>query len=160
MNHPRNFAVGLLTIVLLKTLAATAQGHFPSNIPFDQPTLSDVVARVKRLGVKRGQTVYLRMDRLGAPESLHTRNPDTYMRGQEAGNVWASRAASGELTVIVTTADYGHAGSLGYGYSETPPRASNGQLSLAEDAEHSLSCTDAQHKVAEKWWEVWSCEMD
>jgi hypothetical protein len=122
--------------------------------------MSEVVARVKRLGMKPGEMIYLRLDNLAKPESLRTRNPNAYMRGQEAGNVWASRGAAGKFTVIVVTVDMGHAGSQGYGYSETPPHQERGRYSLDEDAEHSLSCTDPKHKVAENWWEVWSCEMD
>jgi hypothetical protein len=144
----------------LSELSDGGRGFAAQNMAFDRKKMSDVVERVKRLGVKPGEMIYLRLDNLADPESLHSRNRDTYMRGREAGNVWASRAPTGEFTVIVVTVDMGHAGSLGYGYSETPPHEERGQYSLDDDAEHSLSCTDLQHRVAENWWEVWSCEMD
>jgi len=146
-------------LAALLTTIAVASGCTP-NVPFDSKKMSDVVEGVKRLGMKPGEMVYLRLDNLTDPASLHARNPNTYMRGQEAGNVWANRSTTGEYTVIVVTVDQGHAGSLGYGYSETPPYEERGQYSLDEDAEHSLKCTDPQHRVAEKWWEVWSCEAD
>jgi len=156
----RVIAAALSLFALSNCSAADSPGRAPMAIPFDAKTMNEVVANIRQRGIKPGETIYLRLGSLTAPASLHERNPATYMRGREAGNVWANRADNGELTVIVTTLDGGHAGSLGYAYSETPPPQASGQFALAEDAEHSLSCTDAHNKVAEKWWAVWSCEMD
>jgi hypothetical protein len=153
-------AVSLRSLALLMAIAITSLGCSQSNTPFNSHKMGQVVERVKRLGMKPGETLYLRLDSLAAPASLHTRNRDAYPRGQEAGNVWASGSPRGELTVIVVTVDKGHAGSQGYGYSETKPREARGLYSLAEDAEHSVSCTDPQHRVGERLWEVWSCETD
>ncbi len=157
-RRPAELVFSLFTF--LSIVAATLPGCARSMSAFDNKNLNEVVERVKRLGMKPGETIYLRLDSLATPASLHPRNPNTYMRGQEAGNVWASRAPTGEFTVIVVAEDRGHAGSRGFGYSEAPPQVTSGRYSLDEDAEHLLSCTDLQHKIDKNWWEVWSCEAD
>jgi hypothetical protein len=132
--------------------------HKP-NIPFDSSTMNAVVDQVKKLGPQPGKTLALRLESLDEPKSLRARRDAENDRGMETGNVWASRAETGELTVIVLTLDEGHAGRHGYAYSEKPPRREPSGIYEIDEYEY-LNCTDPTKQVADRWWEVWSCWMD
>jgi len=156
-------AVVALVIVVAAVPAGVAVIHrlvTQPNIPFNRPCLNAVVEQVKVQGMRPGGRLELRLENLCDPRSLRSRRPEDDDRGNEAGNVWASRAPTGELTVIVETVDNGHAGRGGYVYSEKPPQqAPDGRYEVGEESDY-LGCTDPGHEVADKWWEVWNCEMD
>lgn len=131
------------------------------NVPFEQPHFQALVEAVKARGIKPGEeNIELRFDRMNDPRSLRLLGPSEYMRGREAGNVWASRDPNGKLTVIIVTKDLGHAGQFGYAYSEIPPQKVGKDEHLEFGELPNLRCTDADWKVAENWWQVVNCEMD
>lgn len=131
------------------------------NISFKRSCLNADVAQVKARGVRPGGRIELRLEDLCDPRSLRPRRPEDNERGKEAGNVWASRAPTGELTVIFETVDNGHAGRGGYVYSETPPEhEQDGRYEVGGEESDYLGCTDPGHQLTDRWWEVWNCEMD
>lgn len=134
------------------------------NVPFEQNRLQALVEAVEAMGVKSGEEeIEMRFDRMDDPQSLRLRRPgpsDYIPRGQEAGNVWASRDSNGNLTVIILTKDFGHAGQFGYAYSEIPPQEFGEGEPLEFGELPNLRCTTTDWKVAENWWQVANCDMD
>ena len=161
-------AVGCAVVALVIVVAAVPLGVAvihglitKPNISFNRSCLNAVVEQVKVQGMRAGGRLELRLENLCDPRSLRPRRLKDNDRGKEAGNVWVSRAPTGELTVIVETVDNGHAGRSGYVYSERPPhQEQDGRYEVGGEESDYLGCTDPGHKVADKWWEVWNCEMD
>ncbi len=132
----------------------------PANIPFDGAAMNAVVEQVQRMELPPGKSVQLRLQSLGDPRSLRPQREGDMVRGKEVGNVLANRAQTGELTLVVVTVDRGHAGRLGYAYSEKPPvKQPDGPLYEVDESEY-LNCTVPTKQVADRWWEVWSCYLD
>ncbi len=158
-------AAGVVVVLTLLAAAATPFGRgvlhflFMNRHPaYHAEAMNAILELVKVQGVQPGKRLELRVETVAEPRSLRARRPEENLRGREVGNVWASREATGELTVIVETLDMGHAGRGGFAYSEKPPQK-EGNLYFVGDSEY-LNCTEPLKQVADRWWEVWSCYMD
>jgi hypothetical protein len=157
-------AIGLLGGLVAAAPLGVAALHWlvtRSNTAFDGACLNSVVGRIQAQGLRPGASLELRLEALSDAATLRGRQPVDNRRGREAGNVWASRASTGELRVIVETVDNGHAGRWGYVYSERPPEhAPDGTYEVGGEMSDYLGCTDLAHRVADRWWEAWNCSMD
>ena len=161
-------AAGCAVVALLIAVGAVLFGipllHWlitKPNISFNGPCMNAVVERAEAQGVRPGGRLELRLEKPCDPRSLRPRRPEDNERGKEAGNVWILRAETGQLTVIFETVDNGHAGRGGYVYSESPPEeVEKGRYEVGGEVSDYLGCTDPGHQVADRWWEVWNCDMD
>ena len=150
-------AFALLAMPLLIMLTTLP---FEQNAgPFDKALFTAVVERVRQLGIKPGEQLKLRLDKLTDPKSLRRlKSPnETFDRGTGAGTLWAERTAEGKLKVVIETRDLGHAGEYGFAYSDvplSPLTGLHGEACPAIEVPGPLSAPCGRRKIDDHWCEV------
>jgi hypothetical protein len=123
---------------------------------FDRRRFEEIVAVVRIQPIKPGERSEFRLDDFNVPTSLRPLRPgERFRRGQGVGLVWAERTKDGQLKVVVETRDAGHAGELGFAFSDVllRPAPLDAHWSTV-DLPGRLTVVDASSMIDEHWWQV------
>ncbi|NNC90039.1 MAG: hypothetical protein HKN82_16400 [Akkermansiaceae bacterium] len=123
---------------------------------FDRGKLEEVVARVRSMAPAAGEESRFRLDDPSDPASLRRIEPDeTFARGQNAGNVWATVTPDGALKVVIQTRDLGHAGEYGFAYSDAALSSKPfGSDWFILDVPGRLNLVLPKMQIDDHWWKV------
>jgi hypothetical protein len=123
---------------------------------FDRVKLAQVVSKVRSMVPNGTEEMRLRLDESLHPESIRQlESTEWFMRGDNVGNVWASKSANGDLKVVIQTKDLGHGGEYGFAYSDVPLMVTPfGEHWFFIDVPGRLNIVTPRMQINENWWKV------